>query len=61
MKKRIIAVMLVLLMVLSMLPVMPVSIKAADTTIFDRFIPVNQAYSATAIMATGPDGEFVTL
>ena len=47
MKKRIIAVMLVLLMVLSMLPVMPVSIKAADTTIFDRFIPVNQAYSAS--------------
>lgn len=53
MKKRIIAVMLVLLMVLSMLPVMPASIKAADTTIFDRFIPVNQAYSASVDYAFG--------
>lgn len=49
MKKRILSLTLVLLMIVSILPAMPmVCISAADSTntLFDRYIPVNQAYSA---------------
>lgn len=43
MKNRIISLVLILFMVLTM---QPVCASAADETLFDRYIPVNQAYSA---------------
>ena len=51
MKKRILSMALVALMLVSVLPIMPVrSTSAADQTqtLFDRYIPVNQVYSAKA-------------
>ena len=51
MKKRILSMALVALMLVSVLPIMPVrSTSAADKTqtLFDRYIPVNQVYSAKA-------------
>ena len=51
MKKRIMSLLLVLVMFFSVLPIMPVRKSAAEETeetetLFDRYIPVNQAYSA---------------
>ena len=48
MKKRIMSLLLVLVMVFSILPIMPARRSAAEETetLFDRYIPVNQAYSA---------------
>ena len=48
MKKRIIAMSLVLIMVLTMLPAVPSArTSAADKTLFNMYIPINQAYSAS--------------
>lgn len=48
MKKRIMSLLLVLVMFFSVLPIMPARRSAAEETetLFDRYIPVNQAYSA---------------
>ena len=48
MKKRIMSLLLVLVMFFSVLPIMPTRRSAAEETetLFDRYIPVNQAYSA---------------
>lgn len=51
MKKRIMSLLLVLVMFFSVLPIMPVRKSAAEETeetetLFDRYIPVNKAYSA---------------
>jgi hypothetical protein len=48
MKKRIMSLLLVLVMFFSVLPIMPARRSAAKETetLFDRYIPVNQAYSA---------------
>ena len=48
MKKRIMSLLLVLVMFFSILPIMPARRSAAKETetLFDRYIPVNQAYSA---------------
>ena len=43
MKKRILTLLLTLLMALSLLPVF---VFSADETLFERYIPINQAYSA---------------
>ena len=43
MKNRIISLVLILFMVLTM---QPIYVSAADETLFDRYIPINQAYSA---------------
>ena len=50
MKKRIMSLLLVLVMFFSVLPIMPVRKSAAEETeetetLFDRYIPVNKAYS----------------
>ena len=44
MKNRIVMLALVLLMALSALPVFA---QATDETLFERYIPINQAYSAS--------------
>ena len=48
MKKRIMSLALVLVMLFSVLPIMPArrSVAEETETLFDRYIPVNQAYSA---------------
>ena len=45
MKNRIVSWVLVFLMMLSVLPV-STSAAAADETLFERYIPINQVYSA---------------
>lgn len=47
MKNRIVSLLLALLMALSVLPVLVQAADDADKTLFERYIPINQAYSAS--------------